>query len=76
VAPAPVEQVSRPLVSNRTLRGSDFTSTVLGPFEGFAYTVRSQAILMPTVVVVVVRCGRAFSDDAAAHVVGNMGRRT
>jgi hypothetical protein len=48
VAPALVEWVSRLLVSNRTLRGSDSTSTVLGPFEGFAYAVRSQAVLMPT----------------------------
>jgi hypothetical protein len=71
-----VERVSRPLVSNRTLRGSDFTSTVLGPFEGFAYEVRSQAVLMPTVVAVVVHCGRAFSGDAAVHVVGDVGRRT
>jgi hypothetical protein len=76
VAPALVERVSRPLVSNRTLRGSNFTSTVLGPFEGFAYAVRSHAILMPTVVAVVVRCGRTFSGDAAARVVGNVGRRT
>jgi hypothetical protein len=72
VASAPVERVSRPLVS--TLRGSDFTSTVLGPFEGFAYAVRSQAVLMPTIVAVVVRCGRAFSADAATRVVGDVGR--
>jgi hypothetical protein len=76
VAPALVERVSRPLVSNRTLRGSDFISTVLGLFEGFAYAVRSHAVLMPTVVVVVVRCGRAFSGDPAVRVVGNVGRRT
>jgi hypothetical protein len=36
VAPAITERASRPLVSNRTLRGSDFASTALGPFEGFA----------------------------------------
>jgi hypothetical protein len=60
VAPAPVERVSRPLFSNHTLRGSNFTSTVLRPFEGFAYAIRSHAVLMPTVVAVVVRCGRAF----------------
>jgi hypothetical protein len=36
VAPALIERVSRPLVSNHTLRGLDFTSTVLGPFEFFA----------------------------------------
>jgi hypothetical protein len=55
VAPAFVRRVSRPLVGNRTLRGSDFSSAVLRLFEGFAYTVRSQAVLMPTVVTVVVR---------------------
>jgi hypothetical protein len=31
---------------------------------------------MPTVVVVDMRQGRAFSGDAAARVVGNVGRRT
>jgi hypothetical protein len=31
---------------------------------------------MPTVVVMVVRYGRAFSDDATARVVGDVGRRT
>jgi hypothetical protein len=76
VAPALVERVSRPLVSNRTLRGLDFISTVLGPFEGFAYAVRSQTVLMPTVVAVDVRCGRAFSCNAATRVVGDVGRRT
>jgi hypothetical protein len=76
VAPTLVERVSRPLVSNRTLRGSDFTSIVLGPFEGFAYVVRSQAVLMPSVMVVVVRCGRAFSGDAAVRVVVDVGRQT
>jgi hypothetical protein len=49
---------------------------VLRPFEGFAYAVRSQAVLMPTVVVVVVRCGRAFSGNAAARVVDDVGRWT
>jgi hypothetical protein len=76
VAPALAERASRPLVSNRTLRGSDFASTALRPFEGFAYAVRSQAVLMPIVVAVVVHCGRAFSGNAAARVVGDVGRRT
>jgi hypothetical protein len=31
---------------------------------------------MPTVVAVVVRRGRAFSSDAVARVVGDVGRRT
>jgi hypothetical protein len=38
--------------------------------------VRDRAILMPTNVAVVVRCGHAFSGDAAARVVGDVGRRT
>jgi hypothetical protein len=31
---------------------------------------------MPIVVVVVVRCGRAFSGDAVVRVVGDVGGRT
>jgi hypothetical protein len=74
VATALIERVSRPLVGNRTLRGSDFLSVVLGPFEGIANVVRSQAVLMPTVVAAVVRCGHAFSSGPAARVVGDVGR--
>jgi hypothetical protein len=76
VAPAFVERVLRRLVGNRTLRGSEFQSLGLGPFEGFAYVVRSQDILMPTVVAVDVRRGCTFSGDAAARVVGDVGRQT
>jgi hypothetical protein len=47
VVPAFVERVSRPLVSNRTLRGSDFSSPGLGPHKGHAYLVRDQAIKCP-----------------------------
>jgi hypothetical protein len=76
VAPALTERASRPLVGNRTLRGSDFSSPGLGLREGHAYLVRDWAILMPTVLTAVVRCGRAFSGDAAARVVCDLGRRT
>jgi hypothetical protein len=76
VAPALAERASRPLVGNCTLQRSDFSSAGLVPFEGFSYAVRSQAVLMPTVVAVVVRCGRAFSGDAAARVLGDVGRQT
>jgi hypothetical protein len=76
VAPALAERASRPLVVNRTHRGSDFLSPGLGPREDHAYLVRDRAILMTTVMVVDVRCGRAFSGDAAARVVGVVGRRT
>jgi hypothetical protein len=47
VVPALAERVSRPLVSNRTLRGFDFSSPGLGPREGHAYLVRDQAIKFP-----------------------------
>jgi hypothetical protein len=44
VASVFAERVSRPLVSNRTLRGLGFSSLVLGPLEGRPYSVRDQAI--------------------------------
>jgi hypothetical protein len=40
VAPALTERVSGPLVSNRTLRGSGFSSRGLGPCGGHTYSVR------------------------------------
>jgi hypothetical protein len=46
-APALIEWVSRPLVSNRTLRGSHFSSPRLGPREGHAYLVRDRAFKCP-----------------------------
>jgi hypothetical protein len=76
VALALAERASRPHVSNRTHRGSDFASTALGSIEGFTYAVRIQAVLMPTVVAVDVRDRRTFSGDATARVVGDVGRRT
>jgi hypothetical protein len=76
VAPTLAERALRPLVGNCTLQRFEFLSPGLGPFEGFAYAARSQTVLMPTVVAVVVRCGRAFSGDATARVVGHVGRRT
>jgi hypothetical protein len=47
VAPAPIEQVLRAPVSNRTRRGSGFSSPELGPREGHAYLVRDRAIKCP-----------------------------
>jgi hypothetical protein len=44
VVPAFAERVSRPLVSNRALRGFDFSTLGLGPREGHAYLVRDRAI--------------------------------
>jgi hypothetical protein len=76
VAPALAERASRPLVSNRTLRGSGFSSYRLGPLEGHSYLGKGPGHLMPTVVAEVVHCGRALSRDAAARVVGDVGGRT
>jgi hypothetical protein len=73
VAPALTKRASRPLVGNYTLRGSSFSSLGLGPCGGHPYSVRDQAVLMPTVVAAVVRRGRAFSGDATARVVGDVG---
>jgi hypothetical protein len=47
VVPALTERVSRPPVSNRTLRGSGFSSPGLKTCEGHAYLVRDQAIKFP-----------------------------
>jgi hypothetical protein len=76
VAPALAERASRPLVGNYTLQGSEFSSPGLGSFEGSVYAVRSQVVLMPTVVAVTVRCERAFSGDAATRIVGDVGSQT
>jgi hypothetical protein len=40
MAPALIGRISSPLVSNHTLRGSDFSSPELGTREGHAYFVR------------------------------------
>jgi hypothetical protein len=47
VAPALTERVSKPLVSNRTLRGSGFSSLGLGPCKGRAYLVKDQVVKCP-----------------------------
>jgi hypothetical protein len=44
VASVHVERISRPLVGNRTLRGSGFLSLGLGPLEGHPYWVRDWSI--------------------------------
>jgi hypothetical protein len=44
VAPALTERVSRPLVGNRTLRGSGLSSPWLGPRDGYTYLVRNRVI--------------------------------
>jgi hypothetical protein len=44
VVPTLAEQALRPQVSNRTLRGLDFSILMLGPLEGHPYLVRDRAI--------------------------------
>jgi hypothetical protein len=44
VAPALTEQVLRPLVSNRTLRGSGLSSPWLGLRGSYTYSVRNRVI--------------------------------
>jgi hypothetical protein len=76
VVPALAERVSIPLISIRTLRGKGFSSSRLGAARGPLLLGKGPGHLMPTVVVEVVRCGRAFSGTAAARVMGDVGRRT
>jgi hypothetical protein len=75
VAPVLTKWGSGPLVGNRTLRGSGFSSFGLVPCGGHPYSVRDQAVLMPTVMAAVVHRGRAFSGDATSRVVGVVGGR-
>jgi hypothetical protein len=44
MAPTLTEWASRPLVGNRTLRGSVFSSLGLEPLEGHPYLVRDRSI--------------------------------
>jgi hypothetical protein len=53
--------------------GQVFSSLRLGPFEGFAYVIRSQAVLMPPVAAAVMRRGRAFSGGTTARRAGDVG---
>jgi hypothetical protein len=73
VAPALTERVSRPLVSNHTLRGLGLSS----PWARVAWPLhllgKEPSHLMTAVVAAVVRCGRAFSGSATTRIVGNVG---
>jgi hypothetical protein len=73
MAPALTERSSGSLVGNYTFQRFGFSSLGLGPCGGHSYSVRDQAILMPTAVATVVRRGRAFSGDATTRVVGDVG---
>jgi hypothetical protein len=75
-----INRVSRPLVSNRTLRGSDFSSPGLGPREGHAYLVRDWAIKCPQLWLQSCAAGAPFQagqpcvvGDVGADVTGRRG---
>jgi hypothetical protein len=76
VAPVHTERASRPLVGNRTLRGSGFSSLCAQAVQGSSLLGKGLGHLMPTVASTVVCCGRAFSDATAARVVGDVGGLT
>jgi hypothetical protein len=76
VAPVHAERASRPLVSNRTLRGSGFFESRARAARGSSLLGKGPGHLMPIVVSTVPRRGRAFSGAADAHVVGDVGRQT
>jgi hypothetical protein len=76
VAPVYAERASRPLVGNRTRRGSGFFEPRARAIRGSSLLGKGPGHLMPTVASTVLRCGCAFSGAAAAHVVGDVGGRT
>jgi hypothetical protein len=76
VAPVYLEQASRPLVGNRTLRGSVLSESGARAARGSSLLGKGPGHLMPVVTAVAMRCGRAFSGAAATRVVGGVGRRT
>jgi hypothetical protein len=70
VVPTLAERASKPLVSSRTLRGSDLSSLRLGPLRGSSLLGKGPGHSIPTVTATVMCCGRAFSGTTAARVVG------
>jgi hypothetical protein len=66
VAPVYFEQALRPLVGNRTLRGSVLSEPGARAARGSSLLGKGPGHLMPTVVAAVRRCGRAFSGVAWA----------
>jgi hypothetical protein len=79
VAPVDFEQASRPLVGNRTLRGSVLSEPGARAARGSSLLGKGPGHLMPAVAAGVRRRGRAFSGATAACVVGGVGvvgRRT
>jgi hypothetical protein len=76
VAPVDFEQASRPLVVNRTFRGSVLSESRARAARGSSLLGKGSGHLMPAVAAVARRCGRAFLGAAATRVVGGVGRRT
>jgi hypothetical protein len=76
VAPVYFEQASRPLVGNRTLRGSVLSELGARSTRGSPLLGKGPGHLMPAVTAIVMRCKRAFSGAAAVRVVGGVGRWT
>jgi hypothetical protein len=76
VASVYFEQASRPLVGNRTLRGSVLSELGARATRGSSILGKGPGHLMPAVAAIVMRCERAFSGAAAARVVGGVGRWT
>jgi hypothetical protein len=74
VAPVYFEQASRPLVGNRTLRGSVLSKPGARATRGSSLLGKGPGHLMPAVAAMVMRCGRAFAGAAATRVVGGVGR--
>jgi hypothetical protein len=75
VVPVYFEQASRPLVGNRTLRGSVLSEPGARAAQGSSLLGKGPGHLMPAVTAAVRRCGRAFSGAAATLIVGDMGWR-
>jgi hypothetical protein len=76
VAPVDFEQASRPLVGNRTLRGSVLSEPGAWAARGSPLLSKVPGDLMPAVAAAVRHRGRAFSGVAAVRVVGGVGKRT
>jgi hypothetical protein len=76
VVPVYFEQASRPLVGNRTLRGSGLSEPGARATRGSSLLGKEPGHLMPAVAAIVMRYGRTFSGAAAARVVGGVGRWT
>jgi hypothetical protein len=75
VVPVDFEQASRPLVGNRTLRGSVLSEPGARASRGSSLLGKGPGHLMPAVAATVGRRGRAFSVVAAERVVNGVGRR-